>query len=164
MAIGVISRALERFAREHENVHLVFPMHRNPAVRHAVHAALDGLPRVDLIEPVDYLTMVKLLERAWVVVTDSGGIQEEAPAFGVPVFVARDTTERPEAIDAGVARLVGGDGARLLAELNAVESDPRSWEAMAHAINPFGDGMARGRVVEAMCAHLGIPARQPVLV
>jgi UDP-N-acetylglucosamine 2-epimerase (non-hydrolysing) len=155
-AIGSISKALARFARAHDDVRIVFPMHRNPVVRQAVEMELGALQNVDLIEPVDYVTMVKLLDHAWLVVTDSGGIQEEAPAFGVPVLVARDSTERPEAITAGVARLVGGDGPVLSAALDELDEHPERWARMAHAVNPFGDGRASGRVVAALNAHLGI--------
>ncbi|MGM7697981.1 non-hydrolyzing UDP-N-acetylglucosamine 2-epimerase [Microbacterium sp. A84] len=157
-AIGAISEALAQFARANTDIRIVFPMHRNPVVRDAVRNALANLSNVDLIDPVDYLIMVKLLKRSWVIVTDSGGIQEEAPAFGVPVLVARDSTERPEAIDAGVARLVGGDGTALLIQLHALNDDPAAWSAMAHAVSPFGDGLASGRVVTAIREHLGIAA------
>lgn len=153
-AIASICTSLARFARERPDLHFVFPMHRNPVVRSAVHKALDATPNVDLIEPVDYLTMVKLLERSWLIVTDSGGIQEEAPAFGVPVLVARDNTERPEALQAGVARLVGGDGHQLSHHLEQLYEDSDAWSAMARAVNPFGDGHASARVVTALRTHL----------
>ncbi len=162
-AIGTVSETLAQFAKLHDDVHIVFPMHRNPVVRAAVRGALGFLPNVDLVDPVDYLTMVKLLRRAWLVVTDSGGIQEEAPAFGVPVLVARDTTERPEAVEAGVARLVGGDGAALRSQLQRFEEDPSAWATMARAVNPFGDGEASARVVSAIRSHLGLPAREAAL-
>lgn len=145
-----VCRALALLALQYSQLRIVFPMHPNPLVRSTVLEELGGIANADLVEPVDYVTMVKLLGRSWLVVTDSGGIQEEAPAFGVPVLVARDNTERPEAVDAGVARLIGGDGRALLATVSRFIENEAGWRDMAHAVNPFGDGHAAGRVVNAL--------------
>jgi len=141
-----------------KDVHLVYPVHLNPNVRGPAHRLLGNLPNVSLIEPLDYLPMVHLMKRAYLVVTDSGGLQEEAPALGTPVLVLREVTERPEAIEAGTARLVGTDPARILSETRRLLDDPAARQAMAHAANPYGDGHAAERIVEALVQaprHLG---------
>jgi UDP-N-acetylglucosamine 2-epimerase (non-hydrolysing) len=133
-----------------EDIHLVYPVHLNPNVQRPAHRLLGSLPNVSLIEPLDYLPMVHLMKRAYLVVTDSGGLQEEAPALGTPVLVLREVTERPEAIEAGTARLVGADPARILTEARRLLDDPAARQAMAHAANPYGDGHAAERIVEAL--------------
>jgi UDP-N-acetylglucosamine 2-epimerase (non-hydrolysing) len=141
-----------------KDIHLVYPVHLNPNVRGPAHRLLGNLPNVSLIEPLDYLPMVHLMKRAYLVVTDSGGLQEEAPALGTPVLVLREVTERPEAIEAGTARLVGTDPARILSETRRLLDDPAARQAMAHAANPYGDGHAAERIVEALVqapGHLG---------
>lgn len=153
--IGRIAEGLATLLRRHPDLVLVLPMHGNPVVRAAVTEHLGGVPNALLVEPVDYLTMTKLLAQSWLVVTDSGGIQEEAPAFGVPVLVARETTERPEAIDAGVAELIGSDSDRLVERVEKFLSDETSWSKMATAVSPFGDGHAVERVRDAMWSFLG---------
>lgn len=145
-----VCRALALLSLQYPQLRIVFPMHPNPLVRSTVLDELGGIANAHLIEPVDYVTMIKLLSRSWLVVTDSGGIQEEAPAFGVPVLVARDTTERPEAVDAGVALLIGGDGGALLRTVSRFIKNEADWRVMAHAVNPFGDGHAAGRAVDAI--------------
>jgi UDP-N-acetylglucosamine 2-epimerase (non-hydrolysing) len=142
-----------------KDIYLVYPVHLNPNVRGPAHRLLGNLPNVSLIEPLDYLPMVHLMKRAYLVVTDSGGLQEEAPALGTPVLVLREVTERPEAIEAGTARLVGTDPARILSETRRLLDDPAARRAMAHAANPYGDGHAAERIVEALVQapkHLGI--------
>ena len=141
-----------------KDVHLVYPVHLNPNVRGPAHRLLGNLPNVSLIEPLDYLPMVHLMKRAYLVVTDSGGLQEEAPALGTPVLVLREVTERPEAIEAGTARLVGTDPATILSETRRLLDDPAARQAMAHAANPYGDGHAAERIVKALVqapGHLG---------
>jgi UDP-N-acetylglucosamine 2-epimerase (non-hydrolysing) len=141
-----------------KDIHLVYPVHLNPNVRGPAHRLLGNLPNVSLIEPLAYLPMVHLMKRAYLVVTDSGGLQEEAPALGTPVLVLREVTERPEAIEAGTARLVGTDPARILSETRRLLDDPAARQAMAHAANPYGDGHAAERIVEALVqapGHLG---------
>jgi UDP-N-acetylglucosamine 2-epimerase (non-hydrolysing) len=129
---------------------VVFPVHRSPAVRDVVLPALMGVAGVHLCEPLDYLDFVHVLDSSDLVLTDSGGIQEEAPTLGKPVLVLRDTTERPEAVEAGVARVVGTTPAVVHAAVNTLLDDRRAYEAMAHPENPFGDGRASARVVKAL--------------
>jgi UDP-N-acetylglucosamine 2-epimerase (non-hydrolysing) len=129
---------------------IVFPVHRSPAVREVVIPALTDLEGVHLCEPLDYLEVVHVLDSSDLVLTDSGGLQEEAPTLGKPVLVLRDTTERPEAVDAGVARLVGTTPALIHSAVSTLLDDPRAYEAMAHPENPFGDGRASARIVRAL--------------
>jgi UDP-N-acetylglucosamine 2-epimerase (non-hydrolysing) len=135
---------------------LLFPVHRNPVVRAEVEAALGAHPRVDLVEPLGYHELVAALRGCTLVATDSGGIQEEAPTFGKPVLVLRRTTERPEAVEAGCARLVGTDRAVVRAELLRLLDDPAAHAAMARAANPFGDGRASQRIVRSVRERLGL--------
>jgi UDP-N-acetylglucosamine 2-epimerase (non-hydrolysing) len=135
---------------------VVFPVHRNPAVREVVLAALADVDGVHLCEPLDYLSLVQVLDSCDVVLTDSGGLQEEAPALGKPILVLRDTTERPEAIAAGVARLVGTNPAVIVGAATTLLDDPHAYAAMAHRENPFGDGRASGRIVRALAEHSGL--------
>jgi UDP-N-acetylglucosamine 2-epimerase (non-hydrolysing) len=132
------------------DVEVVFPVHRSPAVREVVVPELSGVEGVQLCEPVDYLSAVHLLDSCDLVLSDSGGLQEEAPALGKPVLVLRETTERGEAVDAGVARLVGTDPDAILAAVQALLDDPVAYAAMARRANPFGDGRASARVVTAL--------------
>lgn len=129
---------------------LVYPVHPNPQVLGPVRRALEGVPGVTLLPPLGYLSLVNLLKRARLVLTDSGGIQEEAPTFGAPVLVLRETTERPEGIAAGVARLVGAAPERIVAEALRLLTDDVAHAAMARAANPYGDGRAAERIVEAV--------------
>jgi len=135
-----------------ERVHFVYPVHLNPNVRQPVMAILSGLSNVALIEPLDYLSLVHLLKRSTVVLTDSGGIQEEAPGLRVPVLVMRDTTERPEGIDAGVVKLVGTQRSRIVRETESLLENPSAHSAMANGANPYGDGKAAQRIVSILCA------------
>jgi len=141
-----IARLVERF----EDLHVVFPMHLNPKVRTAVTELLGGLDRVRLCEPADYVTFVGLMNRSDLILTDSGGIQEEAPALGVPVLVARDTTERPEGIDAGVVRLVGTDSDAIFEAGEELLSNPSAYARMAGGGSPYGDGRASERICDAL--------------
>jgi len=144
-----VCRALATLARRGD-VEIVYPVHLNPEVQRTARAVLADSPAVHLIPPLDYLPFVHLMREADLIVTDSGGIQEEAPGLGKPVLVTRDTTERPEAIAAGTARLVGTDEAGLVAAATELLDDPAAYEAMAKASNPFGDGRASGRIVARM--------------
>ena len=144
---SAIRRIAENYA---EQVHFVYPVHLNPNVHRPAHRALGGIPNITLLEPLDYLPMIHLMKRAYLVLTDSGGIQEEAPAFGVPVLVMRRLTERPEAVEAGTARLVGTDPEKIVAEASRLLDDEGAHAAMARAINPFGDGHASERIVQAL--------------
>jgi UDP-N-acetylglucosamine 2-epimerase (non-hydrolysing) len=145
-----ICRALRDIAKRHDDVHIVYPVHRNPNVWEPVHRLLAGVPRVTLLPPLAYLPLVQLLKRAHLVVTDSGGLQEEAPGLGKPVLVLRQITERPEAIAAGTARLVGTDRARIVAEVGRLLEDAAEYARMARAVNPYGDGHAAERIVDAI--------------
>jgi UDP-N-acetylglucosamine 2-epimerase len=138
----------ERFAAE--SVHFLYPVHLNPNVRQPVNELLAGLTNVHLIEPVDYFTMVHLMKRAELVLTDSGGVQEEAPSFGVPVLVMRDTTERPEGVTAGVAKLVGTTRATIVTEAAALLGNAAARARWPRGHNPYGDGHAAQRIVEVL--------------
>jgi UDP-N-acetylglucosamine 2-epimerase (non-hydrolysing) len=137
------------------DVEIVYPVHLNPNVQEPVQRLLAGAPGVTLLPPLDYLPLVHLMKRAALILTDSGGIQEEAPAFGVPVLVLRQVTERPEGVQAGVLKLVGTDPGRIQAEAAHLLDDPHAHAAMARAVNPFGDGQAAGRIVKALIEFRG---------
>lgn len=133
-----------------DEVHIVYPVHRNPNVWEAVHALLGDVPSITLLPPLDYLSMVYLLKRCDLVLTDSGGIQEEAPSLGKPVLVLRRVTERPEAVEAGAAQMVGTDPDDILSETIRLLDDAQAYAAMARAVNPYGDGQAAERIVAAL--------------
>ncbi|MCX7839990.1 MAG: UDP-N-acetylglucosamine 2-epimerase (non-hydrolyzing) [Anaerolineae bacterium] len=145
-----ICTALREIATARRDVRIVYPVHLNPNVQQPVRELLSNVPNIALLPPVDYLTLVHLLKRCYLVLTDSGGLQEEAPSFGKPVLVLRETTERPEAIDAGTAKIVGTDTERIVHATYRLLDDADAYAAMAHAINPFGDGRAAERIVEAL--------------
>jgi len=145
-----ICSALAQIARQHPEAQIVYPVHLNPNVSEPVNRILSGIENIILIEPQEYLPFVWLMNRAWLILTDSGGIQEEAPSLGKPVLVMRDTTERPEAVDAGTVKLVGTDIARIVASVSELLSDDDAWQAMSHAHNPYGDGKACGRILQAL--------------
>jgi UDP-N-acetylglucosamine 2-epimerase (non-hydrolysing) len=140
-------------------VEFVYPVHLNPNVQGVVYRRLSGLPNLTLLPPLDYLPMVHLMRQATLFLTDSGGIQEEAPGLGVPTLVLRETTERPEGLAAGTLRLVGTDANRIIAETTRLLDDPEAHAAMAHAANPFGDGHAAGRIVTAL-VNFPLPSRE----
>jgi UDP-N-acetylglucosamine 2-epimerase (non-hydrolysing) len=133
-----------------EGVQFVYPVHMNPSVRQPVNEILSDLINVSLIEPLDYLSLVNLMKRSTLILTDSGGIQEEAPSLGVPVLVMRHTTERPDGIEAGVSKLVGTYAERIVEETSVLLTDPQAHDAMAKAQNPYGDGHASERIVSAL--------------
>jgi UDP-N-acetylglucosamine 2-epimerase len=146
-----ICRALARIAQR-EDVQIVYPVHLNPNVREPVHRHLSGLSNVHLIEPQEYLPFVYLMRRSYLILTDSGGVQEEAPSLGKPVLVMRDTTERPEAVEAGTVRLVGTNDDVIVGELTSLLDDSALYARMSEAHNPYGDGNASLRIVEAIMA------------
>jgi UDP-N-acetylglucosamine 2-epimerase (non-hydrolysing) len=156
-----VYRALREVVLAYPDVVVVFPVHRNPVVRDVVLAELGGLPRVHLIEPLDYLPFANLMARCHLVLTDSGGLQEEAPALGKPVLVLRETTERPEALEAGTVELVGTARERVLAATRRLLDDPAAYRRMAEAVNPYGDGRAAARVVAALAYRFGLAAEPP---
>ncbi len=133
-----------------DGVHFVYPVHFNPNVSQPVGEFVSGIPNVSLIEPLDYLSMVHLIKRSTLILTDSGGIQEEAPTFGVPVLVMRDTTERPEGVEAGVSKLVGTQHRRIVEEAERLLRDRAAYDGMARVANPYGDGKAAKRIVDAL--------------
>ena len=143
-----ICRAITELADRYPERHFVYPVHLNPNVQGPVLSVLGGMPNVHLIEPQEYQTFLILLRAAHLILTDSGGIQEEAPGLGKPVLVMRDVTERPEAVEAGTVRLVGADDARIVAETARLLDDRAAYDAMARAHNPYGDGHACRRIVE----------------
>lgn len=149
-----ICEALVEVAQQNSDVDIVYPVHLNPNVREPVNRLLSGIHNIHLIEPLDYLPFVSLMSRAYIILTDSGGIQEEAPSLGKPVLVMRDTTERPEAVDAGTVKLVGTDTGNIVRELNRLLGDQDAYSAMSHAHNPYGDGQACGRIIEALCRRI----------
>ena len=151
-----IARAALEIVEACPDVLLIVPMHRNPRVREVLEGVLGGHPRVQLIEPPDYARFVKLMQRASLILTDSGGVQEEAPAFGVPVLVLRDTTERPEGVHAGTAALVGTDRARIVSVALGLLTDPAKHASMAHAESPYGDGAAAARIRYVVTDALGV--------
>ncbi|MDH7454077.1 UDP-N-acetylglucosamine 2-epimerase (non-hydrolyzing) [Luteimonas composti] len=135
------------------DVQVVYPVHLNPSVQEPVRRLLGAHPRIHLVEPLDYLPFVRLMDRAHLILTDSGGIQEEAPSLGKPVLVMRTTTERPEAVDAGTVRLVGADRGRIVAETLRLLDEPGAHAAMAAAHNPYGDGRAASRIAQVVGAQ-----------
>jgi UDP-N-acetylglucosamine 2-epimerase (non-hydrolysing) len=145
-----IFSGVRQVVEAHPSAEVVFPMHLNPKVREIARRHLSDHDRIHLIEPLDYVTLANVLNRVKLVVTDSGGIQEEAPALGKPVLVVREETERPEGIDAGTAKLVGTDREALVRELTALLTDPEAYAAMANAVNPYGDGKAADRIVDIL--------------
>ncbi|MEB4677456.1 UDP-N-acetylglucosamine 2-epimerase (non-hydrolyzing) [Enterobacteriaceae bacterium G50] len=145
-----ICHALAEIAATHPDVQIVYPVHLNPNVSEPVNRILGHVDNVILIEPQDYLPFVWLMNHAWLILTDSGGIQEEAPSLGKPVLVMRDATERPEAIDAGTVRLVGTDSRRIVDEVSRLMHDENEYQAMSRAHNPYGDGQACERILSAL--------------
>ena len=142
--------ALKQIAEQHEDVQIVFPVHLNPAVREPVDEILGGIENINLVKPQDYLTFVYLLMQADLVITDSGGVQEEAPSLGKPVLVTRALTERPEALEAGTVKLVGTEGGAIVDAANVLLSDDAAYRAMSRAMNPYGDGKACARIIKCL--------------
>ena len=151
-----IASGMLQVLNRHPDTALLLPLHRNPTVREPLQQLLGDHPRVVLTEPLDYDRLVTAMKGCTLLLTDSGGLQEEAPALGKPVLVLRRTTERPEAVDAGTARLVGTDPGVILEEASRLLSDPDAYEAMSRAVNPFGDGKASGRILESCRRLLGV--------
>ena len=148
-----ICNALARLAARGD-VELVYPVHLNPNVQEPVRRLLGAIPNVHLIEPLDYLPFIYLMNRSYLVITDSGGIQEEAPSLGKPVLVIRDTTERPEAVEAGTVRLVGTDADKIFREATSLLDDVAAYQRMAFAHNPYGDGYAAKRIVDVLSSAI----------
>lgn len=146
--------AIKDLTQKYPDVDFVYPMHLNPNVRKPIHEVfgenLENLGNMFFIEPLEYLSFVYLMEQSFIVLTDSGGIQEEAPGLGKPVLVMRDTTERPEALDAGTVKLVGTDYNKIVTEVSTLLDNKTSYEKMSHAVNPYGDGKACGRILKVL--------------
>ncbi len=151
-----VYQALRAIVQEFPDVRAIFPVHRNPQVQQVVQQELGDAPRVHLIDPLDYQPFANLMNQAHIILTDSGGIQEEAPSLGKPVLVLRDTTERPEAIDAGTVKLIGTSRERVYQELKLLLTDAGEYSRMAEATNPYGDGQAASRIVECLLHRFGL--------
>jgi len=139
---------LKNLADKYRNqIVLVYPVHRNPNVRQVVNTVLQGIPNILLIDPLDYMPLVHLMKRAYLVLTDSGGLQEEAPSLGKPVLVLRKVTERPEGVAAGTVKVIGTDTDDIVREASTLLDDDDAYRAMASKVNPYGDGTARFKIV-----------------
>lgn len=160
-AMRGVGRALARLAAAHPDATFVLPAHRNPVVREAILPEIKGRENVLVTEPLAYGEFTHLLSVATVVLTDSGGVQEEAPSLGKPVLVMRENTERPEAVTAGTVRLIGTDEEVVVAEVTRLLEEPEAYEAMAAAVNPYGDGRAAERTVSGIARLLGVGERLP---
>lgn len=156
-----IFEAVRRLADEFEDIAIVYPVHLSPAVREPAHAMLGNHPRIKLIEPLDAQEVHNIYPHAYMILTDSGGIQEEAPSFGVPVLVLRDTTERPEGIAAGTLKLVGSDSELIYKEACELLTNPAAYEKMSKSANPYGDGHASERIVQGILNHFGLQSDRP---
>lgn len=143
-------KAIRRAMEEHPDTKAVYPIHLNPEVRKAAHAGLDGFNRLHIIDPLEVFDFHNFMARSYLILTDSGGIQEEAPSLGKPVLVMRDTTERPEGVDAGILKLVGTNEERIYQTFTNLLDNEHEYKAMSHAANPYGDGHASERIVEAL--------------
>ena len=154
--LQTIASGIRQVLDRHPDTSLLLPLHRNPTVREPLQRLLGAHPRVVLTEPLDYDRLVAAMKGCTLLLTDSGGLQEEAPALGKPVLVLRRTTERPEAVDAGTARLVGTDSSCIVEEVSRLLNDSSAYEAMSRAVNPFGDGQASQRILHLCRTHLGV--------
>ncbi|MCI7331919.1 MAG: UDP-N-acetylglucosamine 2-epimerase (non-hydrolyzing) [Selenomonadaceae bacterium] len=156
-----VYKALRRLTEEFADVEVIFPVHKNPKVRQVVKEELGGLAKVHLIDPLDYEPFANVMHRASLILTDSGGVQEEAPALGKPVLVLRDTTERPEAVAAGTVKLIGTDCERVYEEAKRLLTDEAEYSRMAESVNPYGDGQAARRIIQAILYHYGLAEERP---
>ena len=149
-----VCRAIRTLVDRYPDIEVVYPVHPNPNVSLVANELLSGHPRIRLCDPLDYAPFVEAQKRAFLILTDSGGVQEEAPALGKPVLVMRSETERPEAVDEGVVRLVGTDEERIVSEASRLLDDPAAYRAMARGVSPYGDGEASQRIVAVLRAAL----------
>jgi UDP-N-acetylglucosamine 2-epimerase (non-hydrolysing) len=154
-------RAIKRLVEEHDDIQVVYPVHLNPAVREVADEVLGNDPRIHLIEPLDVIDFHNFASRAYLILTDSGGVQEEAPSLGVPVLVLRDTTERPEGIEAGTLKLAGIEEETIYTLAKELITDPSAYEKMSKAANPYGDGYASLRITEAIRYHFNDLEERP---
>jgi UDP-N-acetylglucosamine 2-epimerase (non-hydrolysing) len=151
-----IAHALRQIAEDFPETQILYPIHKNPVVREAIEPVFNGHPRLILVEPLDYVPFVYAMRRSHFILTDSGGIQEEAPTLGKPVLVMRTTTERPEAVEAGAAKLVGVSRAEIVEAARQLLTDESAYARMACAVNPFGDGHAAEYIVRAIEEFLSV--------
>ena len=156
-----VMQAVKALVERHEDVEVVYPVHLSPVVRECAFGILGGLPRVHLIDPIDVEEMHNLMARSYLVMTDSGGLQEEAPALGKPVLVLRRETERPEAVRAGTVRLAGVEQEAILRHAEELLTDREAYQQMARAVNPYGDGHASERIADAIAWHFGLRPERP---
>ena len=156
-----VYKALRQLTEEFDDVEVVFPVHKNPKVREVVREELGGLEKVHLIDPLDYEPFANLMHKAHLILTDSGGVQEEAPALGKPVLVLRDTTERPEAVAAGTVKLIGTDRDVVYNEAKKLLTEETAYSRMAEAVNPYGEGKAAARSIQAILYHYGLADERP---
>lgn len=156
-----ICNALKHIAEKYEDVEIVYAVHKNPAVREIAYSILENCPRVHLLEPLDAEEMHNLMDRSYLVLTDSGGLQEEAPSLGKPVLVVRNETERPEAIDFGTLKLAGTDKDNIIKLTEELLEDKNQYDKMANAVNPYGDGFASQRIVDSILYYFGKNAQKP---
>ena len=154
-------RAIKRLVTEHDDVQVIYPVHLNPAVREVADEILGDDARIHLIEPLGVYDFHNFAARAHIILTDSGGVQEEAPSLGVPVLVLRDTTERPEGIEAGTLKLAGTDEETIYTLAYELLNDKEAYEKMSKASNPYGDGNASNRIVNAILHHFGKRDEKP---
>ncbi|MFN0122472.1 MAG: non-hydrolyzing UDP-N-acetylglucosamine 2-epimerase [Blastocatellia bacterium] len=148
-----ICEALADIAAQRDDIHIVYPVHLNPNVREVAHRRLGNISNITLLPPLEYLPMAHLLKTSWLVLTDSGGLQEEAPGLGKPVLVMRDVTERPEGVAAGTVKLVGTTRETIVGEVRCLLEDKSTYAQMSQAVNPYGDGHASQRIVDAIARH-----------
>ena len=156
-----ICEAVKEIATKNKNVEVVYPVHLNPAVQEVAREVLSDIPNVHLIEPLDVITTHNLINRSYMVLTDSGGIQEEAPSLGKPVLVLRTETERPEAVYAGTVKIVGTDKKKIVEEATKLLKDKNEYAKMSKATNPYGDGKSCDRIVEAILYYFGVTKERP---
>lgn len=147
-----ICTAISKIAADND-VQIVYPVHLNPQVQEPVKRNLAGVKNIFLLPPQDYLPFIYLMDRSYLIITDSGGVQEEAPSLGKPVLVMRDTTERPEAVEAGTVKLVGTDVEKIVTEVEVLLNDPHEYKKMSQAHNPYGDGLASERIAQELISQ-----------
>ena len=156
-----ICKAILEISSSFPDLEVIYPVHLNPNVQQVVRERLAGNPRIHLVKPQDYQNFVSLLKHSYLILTDSGGVQEEAPSLGKPVLVLRETTERPEAVDAGVVKIVGTDSKIVVAEASKLLSDKSAYQKMANAMNPYGDGRASARTIDGLKFVFGLTKDRP---
>ncbi len=156
-----IFTSVKELAQENKEVEVIFPVHLNPNIRSLANNIMGDQENIHLIEPLDYEPFANLLNKAYLILTDSGGIQEEAPALGKPILVMRTETERPEAAEAGTVKIIGVEKDNIKEGVNLLLNDKHEYEKMANAINPYGDGAASKRTVEALLYYFGLRSKRP---